>query len=161
MAITEIIPATLEHVAIIAKDIRPEDREELWATAYCTPEQAMTEGLKCSDIVMTGVIDGVPVCMWGVVRPSWLIDIGTPWMVGSTLLDVHAMKFLRRCRRPLLALFEGYDRLENYVDARNTRSIQWLKFMGFNVDEEPVEYGVEKMPFHRFWKEREPCAIQQ
>lgn len=161
MATTDIIPATEDHVREIAKLVRPEDRDELWATAFCTPEQAMSEGLAMSEKAFTGLIDGVPVCMWGVVRPSFLFDVGTPWMVGTVDLDRHAMKFLRRCRRPLLALFEGYDKLENYVDARNVRSIEWLRFMGFTVEEKAEEYGVLKIPFHRFWKERQSCATRQ
>ena len=113
----------------------------------------MLNGLKFSEKAFTGLVNGWPVCMWGVVSEGLIGNVGTPWMVGSRLLDVHARTFLRRCRKPLVEIFRGYDKLENYVDARNVRSIQWLRFMGFTVEDQTVTYGALKMQFHRFWKE--------
>lgn len=155
---TEIVQATPEHAAIIAANVRPEDRDELWATSYSTPEQAMVKGIEYSDASYTGMIDGEPVCMWGVVPDGLIFNSGVPWMVGSTALDKHSIRFLRQCRKPLMEILDRYDRLENHVDARNVRSVQWLKFMGFKI-EEPENYGVLKLPFHRFWKESVRCAM--
>lgn len=155
MVASKIVPALPEHAEIIAASVRPEDRDELWASTMSPPIEAMTRGIHYSEESYTGMIDDVPVCMWGVVMDSFLTRSGTPWMVGSTDLDRHAMTFLRQCRAPLLEMLGRYDRLENYVDARNKRSIAWLRFMGFTVDKKAEEYGFLKMPFHRFWKESE------
>lgn len=151
--IAEIVPATLDHIRDITKKVRPEDRAELWASSLAVPEKAMEDGLTYSKTAYTGLLDGVPVCMWGVAPVCLLNRLGAPWMVGTSDLDDNALAFLRVCRAPLLELFGEYDRLENYVDARNVKAIRWLKFMGFKVDETAEPYGMFKMPFHRFWKE--------
>lgn len=150
MDCVSIIPSTHDHIVELAKMVRPEDRDELMAASNHSPEQAMEAGLLYSDQAMTGFIDGVPVCMWGVVRESLIMNMGVPWMVATSLLDKRAATFLRHCRGPVMAMLGDYDTLINHVDARNTKAIKWLKWLGFKVEEEAVEYGVEKLPFHRF-----------
>lgn len=150
MASVSIIPATHDHIAAIGKMVRAADRDELRASTNHSPEEAMEAGLAYSDQAMTGLIDGVPVCMWGVVRESLVMNMGVPWMVATSLLDKNAATFLRHCKGPVLAMLGDYDTLINHVDARNVKAIRWLKWLGFKVEREPVEYGVEKLPFHRF-----------
>lgn len=151
----EVVRATPQHVAEIARAVRPADREELWACRMQTPEQVMQRGIEMSDKAMAGLVNGRAVCMWGVVHDSLIGPCGTPWMVGTMALDEYAKTFLRRCKKGLVDMFEGYQHLENFVDARNTKAIQWLKWLGFNVDKEPQEYGMLKLPFHKFTMRRE------
>ncbi len=150
----KIIPATPEHVDHICARIRKPDLDELWATCMQKPITALQSGLKHSEVAMTAVVDDVPICVWGVVRESIMLNVGTPWMVGSRDLDKEAVRFIRYCRDPVMKLFDNYDILENYVDSRNTRSIRWLKWLGFTIDD-PKPYGVFNLPFHRFWMTRE------
>jgi len=65
------------------------------------------------------------------------------------------MKFLRRNRNWIDANMKIYDKLENYVDARNTKAINWLKWLGFQFADETVPYGMLKMPFYKFWLKKE------
>lgn len=157
MAKINIIPSTQEHAEIVSANVRPEDAEELWATSYSRPEDVLSRALEYSEYALTGFIDDVPVCIWGVVSDSLLFNDGTPWMVGTHDLnnDRMAIAFLRHCRVPIMVMAEKYDKLENYVDARNKRSIKWLKYMGFTVEKDSEPYGVLRMPFHRFWMEKE------
>lgn len=150
----EIVPATKKHVEEIAAAVRPEDREELWAASMQRPEDAMLSGLRYSDQAMAGLVNGKAVCIWGVVPESFIGPMGTPWMVASMALDEHAKAFLRRCKKMVQAMFGEYEHLENYVDARNKRSIEWLKWLGFLVEPEPQPYGMLKQPFHRFTMRR-------
>ena len=146
----EIIPAVALHIEQIAKNTRKPDRDELWAMSLCKPEDAMRLGLLYSDKALTGMIDGEPVCMWGVTTVSLYGGVGSPWMVGTDKLDRHAATFLRRCGRQVKELFAEYRRLENFVDARNTRAIKWLKWLGFSVDDKTKPHGALGLPFHRF-----------
>ena len=150
LVLAKLITARPEHVPAIAEAIRDPDRREIWASSMSKPERVLLSGLRYSDFVMTGMADDVPVCMWGVVQESLVGNVGVPWMIGTKHLDALAVTFLRRCREPLLQVLKRYDRLVNYVDARNTRTIKWLTFMGFKVDKDPVPYGVFNLPFHRF-----------
>lgn len=155
MISVSIVPATKQHAAEIARMVRPADREEIWAATMHTPEQAMLIGIEHSDRTMTGMVNGHPVCMWGVVPESLIGPMGAPWMIGTVALDEYARTFLRRCKKTVVGMFADYQHLENYVDARNTRAIQWLKWLGFIVDKEPQEYGMLKQPFYRFRMRRE------
>lgn len=148
--IVTIVPATVEHAIAIAADVRAPDAAEIWASTMQVPELALRSGLRFSDQAMTGLIDGEPVCMWGVVTESMIGRIGVPWMLGTSKLDKLARVFLRHCREPLLEMMQGYGKLINYVDARNLRTIKWLRFMGFHVEPETQPYGVSGLPFHRF-----------
>ena len=154
MARINIVPATFQHAVYIAENVRDEDREEMWASCMQQPSRALRLGMEFSDKCLTGLIDDVPVCMWGVLSESMIFNHGTPWMVAAKGIDDRAAVFLRHCKAPVMDLLNNYAMLENYVDARNTRSITWLKWLGFTI-EEPRPYGALKMPFHRFFMQRE------
>ena len=147
--IAEIVPATAEHIAPIAYHVREADREEFWAATYSLPVDVMRRGLRVSDKAWTGLIDDVPVCMFGVASAGLLGGVGRPWMVGTDHLDRHALLFLKRCRKVVAEMVALFPILENYVDSRNVRAIMWLKWLGFKMyDAAPV--GVLGIPFIRF-----------
>lgn len=152
MTKTSIIPAIIDHAAIIACNVRPADKEELWAGSMTNPFDAMKMGLAFSD-AMTGTVDGVPVCMFGVSPQSWVGRIGVPWMVGTRALDAHAIHFLRRNKGWIKDQMQIFDKLVNYVDARNLLAINWLTWLGFTIHE-PELYGAFKLPFHKFVMEK-------
>lgn len=153
----QILPAISAHAQYIGENVRPEDAEELWASSFSKAGEVIEKGLRYSDVAYAGIINGVPVCVWGVVKESLISDDGIPWMVGSNELnnDDVAKTFLRLCREPIMVMLENYDRLENYVDARNIRSQRWLRYMGFTIEKEPIPYGVLQMPFYKFWMVKE------
>ena len=47
-------------------------------------------------------------------------------------------------------MLENYSRVFNYVDARNTMVIGWIKWLNFTF-EEPKPYGPKKIPFYKFY----------
>ena len=150
MAKVSIIKATAAHAEYIAKNVRDADKQEIWAIAMRNPEEAMLNGIEISDKSFTGMVDGVPVCMWGIVEQSIIGPVGTPWMIASNKLDQYAKLFIRQCKKRAHKYFSAYGLLENYIDARNTKAIQWLKWLGFSVEDVSSPYGALGMPFHRF-----------
>jgi hypothetical protein len=144
----EIVTAEKWHIPLIAAQVRDADRDEFLALSM-TPEEVLNQSFNLSHLAWTGLIDGVPVCMYGVVKASLLGNVGRPWMVGTTLLDIHQVVFLRRCRASLETMKMCFEKLENYVDARNVKAIQWLKWLGFSFSE-PESLGPLNMPFIRF-----------
>jgi hypothetical protein len=146
----EILPVTESHIAEVSKMVRCADKEELWAAAMQQPEEAIRAGVESSDQALVGLVDGTPVCIWGVVNDSLIGPVGTPWMVATTALDKYARVFIRRCKEEALKSFEGYALLENYVHTKNTRAIHWLKWLGFLVSKEPEKYGMLGEEFYKF-----------
>lgn len=146
----EIVPATATHIAQLVGKVREADQREFYALGR-TPRQAMEYGLKFSDQALTGMVDGEPVCIFGVVPMGFMLSgDGRPWMVGSTDLDRYALLFLRRCRKQVERMFAKYAYLHNHVAADNEMAIGWLKWLDFTVDDEPVPYGPKGALFYRF-----------
>lgn len=150
----EVLPADDSHIAQIAAHMRAGDLEELAAIGR-TPQISLTAALRISREAWTGMIDGVPVCMFGVAPTSMLTPLkGRPWMLGTSALDSCAIMFLRRNRPYIERMLGLYPQLENYVAASNTRAIQWLKWLGFVVEETPIAVGARMVPFMKFTMER-------
>lgn len=151
MAVYEVRPATDELLAEVASRPRSADVEELWAAGRLTPLEAVQMGQRFGEAYI-GMVDGEPVCAFGVTPISALSGLGAPWMVGSTALDAHFRGFLRGCGPVVRAMLSQWPRLVNYVDARNLRAVKWLKWLGFSILP-PVPYGHDGLPFHPFIKE--------
>jgi len=99
----------------------------------------------------TGMIDGEPVCMFGVVPAGDILGgVGAPWFLATEKLQSHRVKFLRLNRQYLSKMLDIFPHLIDYVDVRHTRAIRWLSWLGFTFSAEPVPYGPAGMPFYRF-----------
>ena len=145
----EIVPAEVSHVQAMAGRFRPADVDELWAAAHRTPEACCELGLAVSPLCWTALFDGTPVAMFGVSPAALIGGVGCPWMVGTVELDRHAYTIMRHCGGPLARMQEAFRHLVNFVDARNTKAIRWLKRLGFVFG--PAEpHGVDGLPFYRF-----------
>ena len=158
--IVKVRRARAEDIPLIAADVRSADREEFLAASLSTPEQVMQRGMAMSEFCFTGTVDGVPVVMFGVAAAAVLGAQGHPWLIGTNGLEKVALRFLYNCPRYLRKMRKRFVMLWNYVDARNTVAITWLKWMGFTI-EEPKPTGIMKKPFHRFWMQGDLCANQQ
>jgi hypothetical protein len=141
--------ATLEHAAILAETMRQEDRDEVWATGRYTPAEALRASLGMSLFAKSGFADGELVCMWGLGSPNMVGNVGTPWLLGASTVTKHQVPFLRNCCNFRNEMLEYYDILRNWVDVRNTTSIRWLRWIGFEI-KEPQPFGAFGLPFHPF-----------
>lgn len=88
--------------------------------------------------------------VFGIVRPSLLSTKGLVWLIGAPEVEDAGLAILKVSRRFVREMAKGFDFIENWVDARNTVSINWLRWCGFTV-EEPKPYGVAQLPFHHFY----------
>lgn len=131
--VPSIVPASSLHIPAIVENMRAEDIEEL-ALLGLTPLYAVENSFEYAKAAWTGLVDGVPVCMFG-VSPSDSPLKGRPWMMGTKLLEAHAMIFLRRCRPQVLMMLRLYPFLENFVSVDNKRAIEWLRWLGFSFRE--------------------------
>lgn len=141
-----------EHIEPIAANMRLDDVREIWAAGQRTPlvSLKMSVALGRHKTIM---LADKPVGMFGVTPLSCIGRHGSPWLLGTDELARHSRSFLKGCLRHFPEVTNGFEFLENYVDARNTVSIRWLKWLGF-VIMEPEPYGPFKLPFHRFYMEK-------
>lgn len=134
--IVDIVLATAEHAAIIAANPREADEAEVRASCGLSVGWALRYGLRKSSKVWTAVMDGEPVCMFGVTLTSAITGTGSVWCLGSKAMDRKDVRreFIKHSPHVLEAVQARYPgTLFNYVDVRNNTAIRWLEWMGFTV----------------------------
>lgn len=132
-----------------ALTLRPSDRAEAEAWSRDPPEKTVEDSIRGSSEAWAGLAGGELVCLFG-VAPLTLVGVtGIPWLMGSILLEQHQRAFLRRNREFIDRWQTEYPMLRNFVDARNTTSQKWLRWLGFTIGA-AVPYGVSGLPFHPF-----------
>lgn len=144
-----MIPTTPEHIAYVAQRMRGADVAEVFASSGMAPEMALEMSVRLSDPCYTGMAGDEPICIFGVAPVSMLSSVGVPWLLGTDAVAKHSRAFLRRNRKMIQGWMERFDLLENYVDVRNTKSIQWLRWCGFTIHD-PQPHGAFGLPFHHF-----------
>ena len=150
MAKHQLVEATLEHAAMMAANMKQADIDEVWATGYYTPLEALELSIKVSRDPLCWLANGEVVCVFGCAEQSLLTDKGVPWMLTTDEISKYGKLFLRYNKKYIDIMKDRYRELENHVDARNTDAIKWLRWLGFSFG--PAEpFGVERLPFHRFY----------
>lgn len=145
-----VVPVEDWHIAALVADMRQADIDEVTAATGGDLGQIVRDSVAASVGPRTALIDGEVACIFGVAPLAGLLgDVGAPWMLGTTVLDRHPGALMRRCRGYVAEMAARYPRLVNFVDVRNTRSVRWLKRLGF-VFHPAAPYGAAGLPFHRF-----------
>lgn len=150
MTYYEIVTPEEHHIRRIAEGMRQADRDEVWASHGHTPEEAVQWAVGVSrDTARAGLADGECYCIFGVGARSYFSFEGHPWMLSHDDIEKHTKNFLRGSIQWIDEIKWDYRVLCNLVDARNTVSKRWLKWLGFTIY--PAEpYGKLRLPFHRF-----------
>lgn len=145
--------AEIEDVFELAPNLRPKDKREIWKSHHKTAENALMEGLLNSEICFTMERNEKPIVMFGIVPQSLLSNSATIWLLASPEIERIQVAFLKHSRYFIDLMLQHYPYLDNYVDAENKKSIEWLKFCGATL-EEPKPYGIEKALFRYFYFRR-------
>lgn len=130
--IRKSVPADVEF---LAPRLRAADVAELKASGAGCAAFALKQGLKISEVCYTGLDPetGEPAVMFGVVRTIARKGYNTLWLLGTDAVERHGRLFARRSKRLLPLILGRYHRVGNYVDTRNTFSLNWLLWLGFRV----------------------------
>lgn len=137
-------------IAALVTNLRSLDRQELEASHGGDLHNAVRHALHISRHRWAVEVNGQLALLGGVATVSLLNDVGSPWLLGTTVLDTVPGALTRIGLRYRDVAKSLYPHLISYVDARNVKSIRWLKRLGFNVDDQPVPYGPRGMPFCKF-----------
>lgn len=141
---------TADDCRHIARNMRAADAAECLAARGSPVDcAALVEAVTASPLSVAVEFRGITLCIGGAARRSLLSGVGIPWMLGTHDLDRHSRLFVLHGKRCVATLLESFERLENYVDARNHKSIRWLRRMGFEIHD-PAPYGASGLPFRRF-----------
>ena len=149
--VRELDVDTLAEAAVLAREI---DKEEAVYQTGKLIKDALWDAYRMSSSSYAGRLDGELVCVWGVCATAPMEGLGAPWLVATPKLEDAAVPFLRRCWYYLNKMKSDYDMLFNIVYAENTTAIQWLTWMGFEMNEAQL-YGPMSKPFIPFYWRRQ------
>lgn len=153
-------PARIADARLLAADMRAADVAELVAMhgTWTDVEALLVDAIQQSSPTCWSAFLGDELLMVGGAAPgapSLLGDgrLGVPWMLATNRMVGRGGALTAAALRYLADIRQRYTCLHNYVDARHTASIRWLKRLGFTVSDKPMPAGPYGMPFHSFWKE--------
>lgn len=129
----EILPATLDHAAFVAAHLRASDRREAEALSPESFETLARRSVTCAVEAWCGLVDGEPVCLFGVGLRN-MLGAAEPFFIATDALERHPVAFLRRCRPYVADWLQRFGVLEQWVDARNEASLRWMRWLGFRVE---------------------------
>jgi len=145
-----------DDAAILESKLREADYQEAQAQLGLFANRCVSISLESSFCAWTLRDDQTfqPVACIGLADPPDPNEAGTIiWMLGSDEIEQHTTQFLRHSRAVVQSLLMEYDYLHNWVDSRNTKHIEWLKWCGFNVcPSEAQEVGPDNIPFYPFYQ---------
>lgn len=142
-------PATVADAAAIAPRLRQADVDE--CDALVGPGRVLEMAratVAASPLALAWEHDGEVIALFGVAG-TLLDTTGTPWMIGTPLLDRQGRALIHLAPSYIRQMLELFPNLINVVDVRNTRSIRWLKRMGFDF-QPAVPVGPAGAPFYPF-----------
>lgn len=146
------LPSTQGEVAHIAQGLRAHDRQELQAVHGDGVDllNCLRRAVSVSEQCFTlWTPDGEPVGLYGVAAVSLLGGSGCPWFLAADRVQDYPRDIVVLGKQSVREWGRRYDQLFNYVDARNRRSVAWLRRIGFDIF--PARpYGAQGRMFHRF-----------
>lgn len=142
-------PVTHNDLLHLHGNMRKADWDEVEAAAGDV-RAALLDGAEASLWVDACLINGELACVFGVAPLRGLLGKqAAPWMLGTPLIDKHPSVLITESKRYRDRMLSEYPHLLNCVDARNKKSIRWLRWLGFTIH--PAEpYGEAQLPFHLF-----------
>lgn len=138
-----------DYVDQMKRRLRQSDELEVGAACGQTADWGLQRSYEMSEAAWVGLIDGVPACAFGVVRTSLLSSVGVPWLLATPEFEEQGLEIVRLSKTYSNLMRGKFRLLMNYVDARQEKSIRWLRWLGFTL-EEATPYGLLQMPFHKF-----------
>lgn len=150
MADVQIRETALRDVADLAINLRAADAREIRAYGHQQEVMpALIDSALRSTLCWTATIDGEVAAILGCTPLSLLSGQGSPWMMGTPVLDRHSRILVRHTPGYIARMLAVFPHLVNYVHAENATSIRWLRRLGFTVYP-PVPYGAPGEIFHPF-----------
>jgi len=160
-----IRPATASDPKDLAPHLREADLMEIAAASGDTPKTALEKGFRGSTLCYT-VEEGKlgPIAMFGVtpdleVYEKSGVKFGYVWLLGADEVVSSPKEFMRLSREWVTRLFNTFEFLANFVDARNAVHVRWLKSMGFKFTDAHPGYGNDGEVFLEFYATKEMLNV--
>jgi hypothetical protein len=144
-----IRPTVFDDGALLTEHMREADRAELHAVGHDDLGLVVERSIANSIMCWSAFADGKLGCIIGVSPLSMVSGIGSPWMLGTPVLDAHSRILVRKTPEYIARMLNAFPHLMNFVHAKNITSVRWLRRVGFTL-RDAVPYGPLGEPFHLF-----------
>lgn len=144
-----IRPTEPGDAARLFANLRPSDLAECQAYGQADIGAGIEASVRRSALCWTGLVDGEVAAILGVAPLNILTGMGSPWMLGTPLVDRYQRVLVRSTPEYIARMLKAFPHLVNFVHARNTTSVRWLRRLGFTLHE-AVPFGPLGEPFHPF-----------
>ncbi len=144
------------HINELKETIRESDKYECMAQTKLKHEKALQETLDSCSYGYVGINeDNKVIGFYGVaINKRNPVTSGIVFLIASNEINkLECGKYLiSEAKKFIKAMLSRFDKLENIILAENTKSIAWLKRIGFNFSS---EFQFNGHSFKHFWIERE------
>ena len=149
---TFVRPATADDVRYVADNLREADREEILASVGIEPSIALPQYLaEGREVYAAGLcMDNRAEILYGLDPIFGVERAAVIWLLSTDRIYDFPVEFVVRTRELYDEAHTRFDLLTNFIDARNTRHIKWLKFLGFTMIRRVEQFGAENRPFIEF-----------
>lgn len=96
--------------------------------------------------------DGSTSALWGVTPRLDNPDIGYLWMLAASAFDEDSREFSMLCRLVFAEMLDQFPRLEQHIDARQNRTLDLLRGLGFTIGRAERQIG-SLTTLHHVWVE--------
>lgn len=149
MAEVLIRPTQPGDAALLHANLRPADFAECLAYGHADLAASLESCVRRSLLCWTAFIDGELAAILGVTPVNVLTGMGSPWMLGTPVLEQHQRVLVRRTPEYIAKMLKAFPHLVNFVHAKNTTSVRWLRRLGFTLHA-AQPFGPLGEPFHPF-----------
>lgn len=141
------VPVTEDHILELSVNMQQSDIDNIDAISGMSPASGLRWSLGYSIDAKTWLVGDRVAAICGLGKLTFFSESASPWLIGTDLIRKYPKVFYKEHRRLIYDALDRHRCLITYVDARNKRSIRWLKHTGFTIHPaEPV--GVKQLPFH-------------
>jgi hypothetical protein len=112
---------------------------------------ALQRAVALSVHTFAGIVDGKPAFVGGVI-PDEDHVVGKVWMLGAPGIAKARKFYLRETRRQVALMLEMFVCLRTAVAAEYTKSLRWLRWLGFALGQPVKMAGRTLVPVER-WNE--------
>lgn len=134
----------------IGANMRQSDIDEVRASSALEPVEAVRTSLALSSIAFCVESDSHGPCAIFGAAPCGLPGLGSVWMLGTDGIRREGYSIAKQTRRYFDQLNAEYPILWNFIDGRNSLSMRWLRWGGFELLQEHRHFGPEMRSFYTF-----------
>lgn len=112
---------------LVGLQLRQADQDEVRVALQMEPNVALIMSVAVSDWVRVILIQDEIVGVFGLLG-------NVPWFMASDRIYEYKLTFLRQSKHIFQQMLKEAGRLHNMVDSRHIEAIQWLEWLGCEID---------------------------